>query len=465
MPGARSPAHPYIPNSVPEIKEAMLREVGAASVEDLYGAIPKRLRVDGLLDLEPPLRSELELRRHLETMLDRDRSCKETLSFLGGGCWQHYVPAVVDEVVNRGEFVTAYYGESYTDHGKLQALFEYASLIGELVELDAVSQPTYDWASAAATALCMCGRVAGRRRALVPASLSPERLSVMRGYCRPWVDLELVPFDAATGLLDLEALAASLADDVACVYLETPGYLGTIETQAPEIARLAHAAGALVAVGVDPISLGVLEAPPRYGADVVCGELQPLGVHMHFGGGLAGFVATSDEERWIAEYPTFLIGMTPTVAEGEYGFGEVVWERMSYVTRGESKEYAGTTQNLWAIAAAVYLSLLGPRGLEELGRGCMQRARYAALRLSTIPGVAAPALSGPFFKELVVSFAATGRTVAEINAALLERGIYGGKDLSREFPELGQSALYCFTEVHAQADIDRLVTTLAELLR
>jgi glycine cleavage system P protein (glycine dehydrogenase) subunit 1 len=464
MPGARSPVHPYIPNSVPEIKEAMLREVGAAGIDELYGAIPERLRFEGLLALEPALRSELELRRHLEGMLERNRSCKETLSFLGGGCWPHFVPAVVDEVINRGEFLTAYYGESYTDHGKLQALFEYASMIGELVELDAVSQPTYDWASAAATALCISGRVAGRRRALVPASISPERLAVMRGYCGPWVDLELVPFDGATGLLDVDALTTAVDDDTACVYVENPGYLGTIETQVAEIAKVAHDAGALFVVGVDPVSLGVLEAPPRYGADVVCGELQPLGVHMHYGGGVAGFVATPDDERWVAEYPTFLVGMTPTQVEGEYGFGEVAWERMSYVTRGESKEYGGTTQNLWAIAVAVYLALLGPQGLEELGRGCMQRSRYAAGRLSSLDGVEAPALSGPFFKELVVSFSGTGTTVSEINARLLERGIHGGKDLSAEFPELGQAALYCFTETHAQADIDRLVTTLEEVL-
>jgi glycine dehydrogenase subunit 1 len=458
-----SPAHPYIPNSAPEVKAAMLREVGAQHVDELYSAIPERLRLGRSLDLEPVLRSELELRRHLEAMLDRNRSCKETLSFLGGGCWQHYVPAVVDEVVNRGEFLTAYYGESYTDHGKLQALFEYASLIGELVELDAVSQPTYDWGTAAATALCMCGRLTGRRRALVPASVSPERLSVMRGYCRPWVDLELVPFDPATGLLDVDALRGALGGDAACVYLENPGYLGTIETQSAEIGRLAHDAGALLAVGVDPISLGVLEAPPRYGADVVCGDLQPLGVHMHYGGGLAGFVATSDEERWVAEYPTFLVGLTTTSGEGEYGFGEVVWERMSYVTRGESREYAGTTQNLWAIAAAVYLSLLGPEGIRELGEGVMQRARYAAARLGELPGVEAPALSAPFFKELVVSFEGTGRTVAEVNAGLLERGIYGGKDLSGELPQLGQSALYCVTEIHSKADVDRLVAAVAEV--
>jgi glycine dehydrogenase subunit 1 len=442
----------------------MLRDVGVTSAEELYRAIPERLRVQGLLDLEAPLRSEVELRRHLEGMLGRNVSCKETLSFLGGGCWPHYVPAVVDEIVNRSEFLTAYYGESYTDHGKLQALFEFASLVGELVELDAVSQPTYDWGTAAATALCMCGRVNGRRRALVAGSVGPERLSVMRGYCRPWVDLELVRFNAATGLLDVSALEGALAEDVACVYVENPGYLGVIETQIAAIAERAHAAGAFLVVGVDPVSLGVLEAPPRYGADVVCGEIQPLGVHMHFGGGLAGFVATPDEERWIAEYPTFLIGLTTTEAEGEYGFGEVRWERMSYVRRGESVEYGGTTQSLWAIAAAVYLSLLGPQGLEDLGRSCMQRARYASQRLSGIPGVRAPALDAPSFKEIVVNFDGTGKSVAAINRGLRARGIFGGKDISREFPELGQSALYCFTEAHTQADIDTLAATLEEVV-
>lgn len=458
-----SPAHPYIPNSAPRIKAEMLQEIGASSVEELYGAIPDRLLLGRSLDLPPAMRSELELRRHFEAMLGKNVSCAETLSFLGGGCWQHDVPAVVDEVVGRAEFLTAYYGESYTDHGKLQALFEFSSLIGELVELDAVSQATYDWASAAATALCMCGRVTGRRRALVPASISPERLAVIRGYCGPWVDLELMPFDPATGLLDVAALRGMLDEQVAVVYVETPGYLGTIETQVAEIGEAAHAVGARYAVGVDPISLGILEAPPRYGADVVCGEVQPLGIHMHYGGGLAGFFATRDEEQWVAEYPTFLVGMVPTV-EGEYGFGEVRWERMSYVQRGEAKEYAGTTQNLWAIGAATYLSLLGPEGLRELGEGIMQRSRYAAGRLSELPGVTAPALSGPFFKEFVVDFSQTGKTVAGINAALREHGIFGGKDLSAELPGIGQSALYAVTEVHTKNDIDRLVQALGEVI-
>ena len=459
------PAHPYIPNSVPRIKQEMLDVIGVSDVEELYGAIPERLRVPGLLDLPGPLRSEYVLRRHVEGTLSRNENCADTLSFLGGGCWQHYVPAVCDEIVNRGEFVSAYYGDTYADHGKLQALFEYASMIGELVELDAVSLPTYDWGSAAATSICMAARIMGRSKAVVPASMGAERRSVVEGYCQPWVELVTIPFEPDSGLLDLADLRSALSDEVACVYFEVPGFLGTIETQAEEIAALAHEAGALCIVGVDPISLGVLDAPTHYGADMVCGELQSLGVHMHYGGGLAGFVASSDEERFISEYPTFLIGIGPTAVEGEHAFGEVVWERTSYVQRGDSKEYTGTTQNLWAIAAGAYLALLGPEGLPELGRGILERARYAARRLGELPGVRAPALGAPFFKEFVVDFSETGRTVAEINRLLLERGIFGGLDLSEQYPSLRQSALFCVTEVHTQGDIDRLFDEVREVLR
>lgn len=458
------PANPYIPNSAPDVRRAMLDAIGVKDVEELYASIPQRLRVPGRLHLPEPLRSEYELRRHVAGVLDRNESCAERLSFLGGGCWPHYVPAVCDEIVNRGEFLTAYYGDTYGDHGKMQALFEYASMLGELVECDAVSQPTYDWGAAAATAICMAARITGRRGALLPASIGSERRSLIEGYCEPWVDVTTIPFDLATGLLELGRVREALSDQTACMYFEMPGFLGVVETQAQELAALARNAGALTVVGVDPISLGVLEAPPRYGADIVCGELQPLGIHMHYGGGLAGFVASPDTEQYVSEYPMFLIGLGPTAVEGEYGFGEVVWERTSYIQRGDSKEYTGTTQNLWAIAAGAYLALLGPRGLEELGRGIVARARYAARRLDSLPGVRAPALSAPFFKEFVVDFSDTGRSVAEVNAALRERGIFGGLDLSAQYPELGQSALVCVTEVHTKADIDRLTDELAEVL-
>jgi glycine dehydrogenase subunit 1 len=357
--------------------------------------------------------------------------------------------------------VTAYYGETYTDHGKLQALFEYASMLGELVDCEAVSMPTYDWAAAAATSISMAARITGRHTALIPASTSPERRSVIEGYCGPWIGLEQIPFEQATGLLDLDALRGALSANTACVYVETPGYLGTIETQVEEIAALAHDAGALVVAGVDPISLGVLEPPPRYGADIVCGELQPLGIPMHFGGGLAGFVASRDTEELVSQYPTFLVGLERT-SQGEYGFGEVTWERTSYVQRDASREYAGTTQFLWAIAAGVYLALMGPRGMEEIGRTIMQRSQYAAARLGELPGVRCPALSAPYFKEFVADLNGTGRTVADVNRALRAGGIFGGLDLSRSYPQLGESMLVCVTEIHTKADIDRLADALGE---
>jgi glycine dehydrogenase subunit 1 len=459
------PAHPYIPNSAPAVRREMLDAVGIGSVDELFGSIPERLRVPGMLDLPEPLRSEYELRRHVMGVLDRNESCAERLSFLGGGCWPHYVPAVCDEIVNRGEFLTAYYGDTYGDHGKMQALFEYASMVGELVECDAVSQPTYDWGAAAATSICMAARLTGRQTALVPASVGAERRSLIEGYCEPWVALETIPFDPSTGLLDLDRVRDAISEQIACVYFEMPGFLGVIETQAEQIAALAREAGAMTVVGVDPISLGVLEAPPRYGADIVCGDIQPLGIHMHYGGGLAGFVASPDSERFVSEYPMFLIGLGTTTVEGEHAFGEVVWDRTSYIQRGDSKEYTGTTQNLFAIAAGAYLALVGPHGLAELGRGIVQRARYAAGRLDALRGVRSPALSAPFFKEFVADFSGTGKTVAEINHALRARGLFGGLSLVNQYPELGQSALFCVTEVHTKSDIDRLADELEEVLR
>jgi len=402
-------------------------------------------------------------RRRLEGLLDRNVSARDRVSFLGGGCWPHYVPAVVDEVLARGEFLTAYYGETYSDHGKLQAFFEFASMVGDLVECDVVSQPTYDWGSAAASALLMAGRLTGRRRALMPALLAPERRSIIAGTLGKQMDVVEVACDPATGTIDLAALDAALGDDAACVYLEMPGFLGTLEPDAPAVTKRAHAHGALAVVGVDAVSLGVLEAPPRYGADLVCGELQGLGIHMHYGGGTIGFIASADEERLVAEYPTFLVGAARTVAD-EWGFGEVRWDRMAYVQRGEARDFTGTTQCLWAIGVAVHLALLGPEGMRDLGTTILQRSQYAAQRLLEIPGLRA-GFAGPFFKEFLVDFTDTGQTVADVNEALAAAGIHGPLDVSNMFPNVGQSALVCVTEVHTKADIDRLVDVIAEAVR
>ncbi len=461
-------AHPYMANAVPEIKDEMLRAIGVADIEDLFEQIPANHRIAGGIDLPDPILSEAELKRHLMGILAKNGSCEETLSFLGGGCWQHYVPAVCDEIVGRAEFLTPVWGTPSSDHGRNQAWFEYASQLGELVDMDVVAMPCYSWGCAAGHAVRMASRITGRREVLVPRAIDPERLSVLRNFCEPpemasHITVTLVDYDPETGLLDLEDLERKISHATAAVYFDNPSYLGFIETQGAEIARIARANGAETVVGADPISLGVLAPPATYGADITVGPTQPLGVHMNCGGGCGGYIATRDEVGYIGEYPTFLISITGTRAAGEYGFGLSSAHQTSYGMREEGKDWTGNSVYLWAIANAVYMSLLGPEGFRELGTLIVERANYAAGLLSRIEGVE-PAFSSRSFKEFTLSFNGTGKSVREINEGLRERGIFGGTDLSGALPELGQSALYCVTEIHTQADIERLAEALGEVV-
>jgi glycine dehydrogenase subunit 1 len=442
----------------------MLEEIGVRDIDELYEEIPETLRFRGAMDLPPPLVDEASLKRHVESVLAKNQACDENVSFLGGGCWRHYVPAICDEINRRSEFLTAYAGEPYEDHGRFQALFEFQSLMGELLDMDVVNVPTYDWAQAASTSIRMAGRITGRRRVLVSEWISPDRLAVIRNYCSPDLCLETVPHFPETGLLNLDDLDSRLTEDTACLYMENPSYVGVIESGGGAIAEKVHGRGGLLVVGADPTSLGVLAPPAHYGADIVCGDIQGLGMHLNYGGGLAGFIATRDEPRFVMEYPSRLFGITRTRVPGEYGFGDVAYERTSFDRREKGKEFVGTHAALWGITAAVYLALMGPRGMQELGRSVVQRTRYLMLRLNDLPGVRAPRFSGAPFKEFVVDFNATGRTVAGINAFLRENKIFGGLDLSPVFPGWGQCSLYCVTELHSQNDMDGLITVLGPYL-
>jgi glycine dehydrogenase subunit 1 len=457
--------HPYIPNAAPVPRRQILEVLGLADADSLYDAIPEELRLRRPLDLPAAIHSEQELRRHIERILAKNAHCGSHLSFLGGGCWQHYVPAVCDEIAARGEFLTAYGAWPYSDHGKYQAMFEFQSLLGELVGMEVVTTPTYDAGCAAGSALLMACRLTGRPQILAAGTLNPERLSQLRGFTQAAAGITTIGYDHATGSMDLNALEALLSDNTAAVYFEVPAYLGTLEEQAETIAALAHRRGALIVVGIDPSSLGVLAPPSAYGADIVVGELQPLGMHMLGGGGLAGFIACGDDPAMVAELPTFLISLVRTKAGEGFGFGVSTMERTSYDKREAATDYYGTTQWLWGIVAGVYLSLMGPQGMRELGLGIMQRAQYAAARLGRVQGLASPRLAAPFFKEFVVDFAGTGRTAGDVNRHLLRRGIFGGKPLRHEFPELGESALYCVTELHRAEDIERLATAIEEAIR
>ena len=455
-------------SSAPGQIEAMLEELGAGSVKELFEQIPQDHYRTSPLELPPALLSEAELRGDLLAKLKQNDTCEENLNFLGAGCWQHHVPGVVDEIVGRTEFVTNVWGSPQSDVGRNQAWFEFNSQLGALLNMDVVQLPVYSWGCAAGHAIRMAARLTGRNKILISAVSDPERRAIIETYCEPQemdshIAIETVASDPATGRIDLADLKEKLNGDVAAVYFENPAYLGTIETEGATIAKLATAVGAETIVGTDPLSLGILMPPADYGANIVVGSTQPLGVHMNGGGGTGGFIASHDIERYVRQFNGFLVSMDHTDVPGQHAFNLACAHQNSYGLREKANDWTGNSVYLWVVANAAYMSLLGPEGFREIGELILCRARFAAKRLAMIPGVS---IRWPdtHFKEFVVDFTKTGKSVAEINALLRQRGIFGGKDLSAELSDFGQSALYCVTEIHTASDIDRLARTLEEVL-
>jgi glycine dehydrogenase subunit 1 len=456
-------------NAVADVQSEMLRETGAASVAELFAQLPAEHRLQRPLELPEQLASEAALRRHLLALLKKNSTCEENLSFLGAGCYRHHVPSICDEITARQEWLTSVWGTPSSDHGRFQAWFEYASQLGELLALDFVGLPVYSWGCAAGHALRMAARMTGRATVLVPGILDPERRAVIANYCgspdlEHHLDVVSVAYRAADGRLDLDDLRAKLSDQVAAVYVESPNFLGVIEDGMQEIVAAAAAVGAEVIAGVDPLSLGVLAPPGELGIRLAVGTTQTLGVHQNGGGGVGGFIASVDEERYAREYPTLQVSICETAEPGERGFGISLFEQTSYGAREAGNDWTGNSVYLWSIANAAYMAAMGPAGFSEVGTSILQRGHYAAARIAEIPGVGVRFPSG-FFREFVVDFNQTGHRVAQINAALRERGIFGGLDLSAVLPEFGESALYCVTELHAQSDLDQLVVALAEVTR
>ncbi|SKC80869.1 aminomethyl-transferring glycine dehydrogenase subunit GcvPA [Maledivibacter halophilus] len=454
--------YPYIPNSVSKIKEEMLKEIGVEKVEELYQSIPKHLRVKGKLNIPGPILSEIELKHHVEGIINQNKSCDEYVNFLGAGCYNHYVPAVCDEINGRSEFLTAYCGDTYSDHGKCQAIFEYTSLIGELLEMDVVGLATYDGGQAANTSIRMAHRINGRKEVLIPEIIDKDIVNQIKEYC-DFMEIKKIKANKATGQLDLDDLKDKISEKTACVYIENPNFLGCIEEQGEKISEIAHSYGAEFVVSVDPISLGVLETPAVYGGDIICGELQALGIHMGYGSGLGGIIASKDEEKYIMNFPNHFYSLYEN-EKGEFGFSRSLNQRTSYHSREEAVEFLGTNVGLWAITAAVYLSLLGPQGMYEVGRNILYKSNYAKKVLGEIKGVEILYQESKSFKEFVVNFDRTGKTVEEINRQLLKEKIFGGYDLSKDFTDLGQSALYCVTETTRKEDIENLAKAVERIL-
>ncbi|RJS88017.1 aminomethyl-transferring glycine dehydrogenase subunit GcvPA [Candidatus Bathyarchaeota archaeon] len=455
----------YIPNATEENRKKLEKTIGIENVKALFSDIPQEIRLKKPLRIPGPL-SELDVRRKTEEILKKNHSIKELTSFLGGGIWPHHVPAVVDEVSSRSEFLTSYTPyQPEISQGILQALFEYQSMICELLDMDVANCSMYDWATSLGEAARMAARVTQRSKFIIPHFISPERLGVLKVYAEPaGIEVIEVNQDLQTGQIDLEDLKEKVSKDAAGVYIENPSYLGFLIDSPEAIAEIVHDAGGLFIVGVDPTSLGVLRPPGNYEADIAIGEGQPLGNYMNGGGPLLGIFACKDEKSLVRQMPGRIVGMTTTRDGKDRAFCLVLQTREQHIRRHKATSNICTNEALCALRAAVYMSLLGRKGFRELGEIILSRTYYAIKMLSEIEDVRVPFFETYHFKEFTVNFDGTSKSLQEIKRELLKHGIVGGKPLIREFPELGQTTLLCVTEMHTLQDIERLHRSLKDIL-
>jgi glycine dehydrogenase subunit 1 len=444
----------------------MMDELGIRTIDELYADIPEKFRLKKRLNMPQAGLSESEVKKHVVTLLSKNKPHGSMTTFLGAGCWPHYVPAVVKEIVQRSELLTSYTPyQPEISQGMLQALFEYQSMVCELTGMDAANCSMYDWATALAEAARMAVRAKGRNEVLVPRIIHPDRASTLRVYSGPvGIEVKEVAYHKDDGQLDLEDLEKKISDRTAAVYVENPSYLGFIETQVQEIAAETHAHGALLIAGVDPTSLGILKPPSDYGADIVIGEAQPLGNSMNYGGPLLGMMACRDDMTLIRQMPGRIIGLTTTLDKAHQGFCMILQTREQHIRRERATSNICSNEALCAVASAVYMALLGPEGIRELGETVALKSNYAISLLSKIPHVTAPAFKAAHFEEFTVNFDQAHLRVKEVNRELLKRQIQGGKDISEEFPELGQTALYCVTDVHSMEEIENLARAIEQII-
>jgi glycine dehydrogenase subunit 1 len=456
--------HPFVANSTITDWQSMLRGLKVESIKDLYSDIPSKFLVKRKLNLVSPL-SELETFKHVSRILRKNVSHWDMSVFVGAGAWLHYIPAAVSEIVSRSEFLTSYTQyQPEASQGMLMALFEYQSLLAELLEIDVVNASMYDWATALGEAGRMCKRLTGRNEVAIPRFTSPDRSAVLQTYIDP-IGMRTVEVTQSKedGQIVLENLKEKVSSDTAAVYLENPSYLGFLENQVEAVAEISHDAGAVFIVGVDPTSLGIIRPPGDYGADIVVGEGQPFGNPVNFGGPLLGILACKNDIKMIRRMPGRIIGMTTTIVDAQRAFAMSLQTREQHIRRGEANSNICTNNALCALASATYLSLLGKSGIRELSEHILAKTKYAINRFSSIDELEVPLFKAPHFKEFTIRF--KHAQAEDVLRKLLEHKICGGKSLSPEFPELGESVLVCVTELHSKQQIDNYVDALTELLR
>jgi len=448
--------HKFLPNSEKEITRRMLTALGLSDVNELFSDVPKEVHLNRPLRI-PAGKSEIELERSVYEKLGKNQSYPECLNFLGGGASIHHVPSIVDEILSRGEFYTAYTPyQPEISQGMLQALFEYQSQICELTGMQVANSSMYDWASAVGEAGRMAQRMTGRRKIVAAANASPERLNVLDTYCVPaGIEVRRAEY-ARSGCIDLAKLETILDGTVAAVYLEVPNFLGVIEDSLKEISEKCRAKGALLIVGVDPITLGILAPPSAYGADIVVGDGQSLGLYPNFGGPLMGIFAIRDDPSLLRQMPGRLIGATVSKKGARRGYSMVLQTREQHIRREHATSNICTNEALFAVAVSIYLSTMGPYGMKEIGQKIFGTAHYAKKRL-TEEGFASPHFTGSFFGDVSLSTRMNGATLSE---RLAERSVLGGLPLGKFYQNLQNVSLFSFSELHSVDDVEKLVCAI-----
>lgn len=431
----------------------MLHQVGLNSAEELFDSIPQDLRLTGNLNTTPAL-SEIELLDGFERLAARNPGARRT-SFLGAGAYQHYIPTIVDHIISRSEFFTAYTPyQPEIAQGTLQAIFEFQTLVCQLTGMEVANASMYDGSTALAEAVLMAERVTRRSKVIACGAIHPEYLEVITTYVQhAGIELLHAPADQETG--QTSGAIDLLDDKTAALVVQSPNFFGCIEDVAA-LAEKAHAVGALLIVTVtEAMSLGLLRSPGACGADIVVAEGQSFGVPLSFGGPYVGLFAT--REKYARQIPGRLVGEAYD-KEGRRGFVLTLATREQHIRREKATSNICTNEGLIALATTVYLETMGRRGLQEAATQCAQKAAYAARRIGELEGFSVP-FSGPRFNEFVVR--APGDAKQLLARLASERNITGGLPLSRYYPDRPNEFLVCVTEINSRAQIDALVDGLA----
>jgi glycine dehydrogenase subunit 1 len=441
----------YILNT-PADQQAMLERIGVASIQDLFQCIPPDVRLNRPLDV-PPALAEQELTRLAGRLAAKNVSADDAVCFLGGGSYDHFIPAVVDAVAGRSEYYTAYTPyQAEASQGSLQVFFEFQTLICQLTGLDVANASLYEGGSSVAEAVLMSLAVQPKRhKVLVAGSVHPEYRLTLQTYVAN-LDARVVTLPAPHGFLDPDDLKKAVDDDTLCVVVQHPNFFGCLE-EVQAVGEIAKAKGALFVVSFDPVSVGVLKRPGQYGADVAVAEGQGLGVPMCYGGPYLGVLACREE--FVRKMPGRLVGQT-TDRNGRRCWVLTLQTREQHIRREKATSNICTNQGLLALRATVHLAALGPQGLKETAELCLRKAHYAAEQLTKVPGVGLR-FDRPFFKEFAVKL---GGDVPAVANELLAAGYHAGLPLGRWYPELRDSLLVAVTERRTKAEIDGLAHEL-----